>query len=95
MPYQSCLLNFTIFVNLEILIEALFSCKIVEANERLVAEPELVRTHPGTQGFIAMVLPKIPDGLKELRERLECVEGEEQDMNIKENEGVAVQDDIG
>ena len=54
-------------------------CKIVEVNERLVAEPELVRTHPGTEGFIAMVLPKIPDGLKELKERLECIEEEEQD----------------
>ena len=43
--------------------------KIVEVNERLVAEPDLVRTHPGTEGFVAMVLPKIPDGLKELRER--------------------------
>ena len=52
-------------------------CKIVEVNERLVAEPELVRTHPGTEGFVAMVLPKIPDGLKELRERLECVEEED------------------
>ena len=39
-----------------------------------MAEPDLVRTHPGTEGFVAMVLPKIPDGLKELRERMESAE---------------------
>jgi len=62
--------------------------KIVEVNERLVAEPELVRTHPGTEGFVAMVLPKIPDGLKELRERLECVE-EEDSVGQTEGDEVA------
>ena len=56
--------------------------KIVEVNERLVAEPDLVRTHPGTEGFVAMVLPKIPDGLKELRERLECVDEDDQDSSV-------------
>ena len=64
-------------------------CKIVEVNERLVAEPELVRTHPGTEGFVAMVLPKIPDGLKELRERLECVEEEEDSVGQTEGDEVA------
>ena len=51
--------------------------QIVEVNERLVGEPELVRTHPRTEGFVAMVLPKIPDGLEELKERLEPVEEDE------------------
>ena len=56
-------------------------CKIVEVNERLVAEPDLVRTHPGTEGFVAMVLPKIPDGLKELRERMmECAEDDNDEV---------------
>ena len=50
-------------------------------NERLVAEPDLVRTHPGTEGFVAMVLPKIPDGLKELRERMmECAEDDNDEV---------------
>ena len=64
-------------------------CKIVEVNERLVAEPELVRTHPGTEGFVAMVLPKIPDGLKELRERLECVEEKEDSVGQTGRDEVA------
>ena len=67
-------------------------------NERLVAEPDLVRTHPGTEGFIAMVLPKIPDGLKELRERLECVDEDDQDSGVGktgEKEGLPAFSDTG
>ena len=72
--------------------------KIVEVNERLVAEPDLVRTHPGTEGFVAMVLPKIPDGLKELRERLECVDEDDQDSSVGktgEKEGLPAFSDTG
>ena len=67
-------------------------------NERLVAEPDLVRTRPGTEGFVAMVLPKIPDGLKELRERLECVDEDDQDSSVGktgEKEGLAAFSDTG
>ena len=72
--------------------------KIVEVNERVVAEPDLVRTHPGTEGFVAMVLPKIPDGLKELRERLECVDEDDQDSKVGkagEKEGLPAFSDTG
>ena len=67
-------------------------------NERLVAEPDLVRTYPGTEGFIAMVLPKIPDGLKELREKLECVEEDDQGSSVGktgEKEGLPAFSDTG
>ncbi len=50
--------------------------KIVEVNERLVKEPQLAATHPTTEGYIAMVLPKIPDGLKEVKDKLVCVDGD-------------------
>jgi glycine cleavage system H lipoate-binding protein len=44
--------------------------KIVEVNERLVNDPDLVRTDPCGAGYVAMVLPKVPDGLDELKQRL-------------------------
>ena len=44
--------------------------KLVEVNQRLVEEPGLVVSHPMTLGYVAVVLPRIPDGVEDVKKRL-------------------------
>ena len=44
--------------------------KLIEVNERLVKNPELILEKPFSDGYIAIVLPKIPEGVEELKKRL-------------------------
>ena len=46
--------------------------KLIEINELVVKNPQLIREAPATQGHIGILLPKIPEGLAELKNRLIC-----------------------
>ena len=51
--------------------------KLVEVNERLVKEPNLVGSHPLTLGYVAVVLPKIPEGVDDVKKKLKLHGGKE------------------
>ncbi len=42
----------------------------MEVNERLMTNPNLLKEKPFTEGYVAIVLPKIPEGIQELKSRL-------------------------
>jgi glycine cleavage system H lipoate-binding protein len=44
--------------------------KLIEINESVVKNPRLIQTSPTTDGHIGLILPKLPDGLAELKARL-------------------------
>ena len=44
--------------------------KLIEINESVVKNPDLIRTSPTSTGHIGVILPKLPDGLIELKTRL-------------------------
>lgn len=44
--------------------------KIVEINPKLVERPELIRDDPRGEGYVAILLPKLPDGILEMKEML-------------------------
>ena len=48
--------------------------KLVEVNERLVSQPQLLGDSPLTLGYVAVVLPRIPDGVEDVKKRLEASE---------------------
>ena len=54
----------------KICFRSLLKGKLIEINELVVKNPQLIREAPATQGHIAILLPKIPEGLAELKNRL-------------------------
>jgi len=44
--------------------------KLIEINESVVKDPQLIQTSPTSSGHIGVILPKLPDGLTELKTRL-------------------------
>ena len=44
--------------------------KLVEINERVIKNPQLIVQKPLTEGHIAIILPKLPEGLDDLKKRL-------------------------
>ncbi len=51
--------------------------KLIEVNDRLVREPNLLRDRPLADGFVAIVLLKIPEGIDDLRKRMVAEEEED------------------
>ena len=41
------------------LICSCLNAKLIEINEKLITEPSLIQTHPFTQGYIAILMPKL------------------------------------
>lgn len=60
--------------------------KLIEINENVVKSPELILQDPQGEGFIAIILPKLPDGLQDMKTRLERLDNEESDPLLLDDE---------
>lgn len=59
------------------------NAKLLETNDRLAEQPELVQTKPATEGFIAIMMPKLDnlkDQLKELIDHDEYIKSTTQNI---------------
>jgi glycine cleavage system H lipoate-binding protein len=73
---QKCHITYGSFFD-GILIDVLFiyfrslcKGKLIEINDLVVKNPQLIREAPSTHGHIGVLLPKLPEGLAELKKRL-------------------------
>ena len=62
--------NFLSVLKFFLSFRSLLKGKLIEINDSVVKNPQLIRTAPLTEGHIGVVLPKLPDGLAELKNRL-------------------------
>ena len=44
--------------------------KLIEINESVVKDPKLIQAAPTSNGHIGLILPKLPDGLADVKARL-------------------------
>lgn len=50
------------------LICACLNAKLIEINENLITKPSLIQTHPSTQGYIAILMPKLTNLSEQMSE---------------------------
>nr|ACO15502.1 F54F2.7 [Caligus clemensi] len=51
----------------EFFVKALVKGKLVEVNKSLLNDPQALKRYPQGQGFIALILPNLPEGLAQLK----------------------------
>jgi len=65
--------------------------KLIEINDNVVKNPQMIVHHPLSKGYVAIILPKLPDGLLELKEKLTL---EEDELGMKKKQLDVIDDEI-